>query len=81
MINIPSRIIDVADEASAKGDVKAKVGICIPDESNGLTSLGMVVAVKKAGYGSRVIVNRGTQKNPFFEIYLGTDFEKGVAKR
>ena len=80
VVNIPPRTIDVADEAPAKGGVKAKVSVCIPDESNGLTSLGMVVAVRKAGYGSRVIVNRGTPKNPFFEIYPGADFGKGIAK-
>lgn len=80
VINIPPRTTDVADKALAKGGVKAKVSICIPDESNGGTSLGMIVAVRKAGYDSRVIVNRGTQKNPFFEIYPGADFGKGVSK-
>lgn len=35
---------------------------------------------KKTGYGLRVIVSRGTQKNPFFEIYPGAEFGKGVAK-
>ena len=80
MVNISLRIIDVADETSVKGGVKVKISVCIPDESNDLTSLGMVVAVKKTEYDSRVIVNRETSKNFFFEIYPGADFEKKIVK-
>lgn len=88
MITIPSRTTDEVDKAPARDDVKApagggvkaKVNIRIPDESNGRTSLGHVVCVRKAGYGLRVIVNRGTQENPLFEIYPGSEFGKWVAK-
>ena len=71
---------DQAGQASTKGGVKTKVSVGIPDESDGLTSLGKVVIVRKAGFGSRVIVNRGTDVNPYFEIHPGADFGKGVAK-
>lgn len=71
---------DQAGQASTKGGVKTKVGVSIPDESDGLTSLGKVVFVRKAGFGSRVIVNRGTDVNPYFETHPGADFGKGVAK-
>ena len=81
MINISFRIIDVADEASAKDDVKVKISICISNKSNDLTSLEMIVIVKKAEYDSRVIVNRDTLKNRFFEIYLETNFEKEIVKK
>ena len=81
MINISFRIIDVVDEASAKGDVKVKVDICISNESNDLTSLEMIVIVKKTEYDSRVIINRETSKNFFFEIYLEADFEKKIVKK
>lgn len=55
MITIPSRTTDEIDKALARdgvkapagGGVKAKVSICIPDESNGRTSLGYVVCVRK----------------------------------
>lgn len=67
-------------QASTKGGVKTKVSVAIPDESDGRTSLGKVQYVRKAGFGYRVIVNRGTEKNPYFEIYPGAEFGKGVAK-
>ena len=69
-----------AGQAPTRGGVKTKVGVPIPDESNGRTSLGKVVNVRKAGFGSRVIVNRGTEQNPYFEIYPGAEFGKGVAR-
>ena len=72
---------DQAEQASSRGGVKTKVGVPIPDESNGRTSLEKVVNVKKAGFGSRVIVNRGTEQNPYFEIYPEAEFGKGVAKQ
>ena len=67
-------------QTATKGGVKTKVSIPIPDESDGRTSLGKVQYVRKAGFGYRVIVNRGTEKNPYFEIYPGAEFGKGVAK-
>jgi len=75
-----SQNADKAGQASTKGGVKTKVGVPIPDESDGRTSLGRVQYVRKAGHGCRVIVNRGTEENPFFDIYPGADFGKGVAK-
>ncbi len=81
-----SQNADKAGQASTKagvktkGGVKTKVGVPIPDESDGRTSLGKVEVVRKAGFGSRVIVNRGTDVNPYFDIYPGADFGKGVAK-
>ncbi|KAL9127047.1 MAG: hypothetical protein Q9217_004011 [Psora testacea] len=75
-----SKAADKAGAASTKGGVKTKVGVPIPDESDGLTSLGKVVYVRKAGHGSRVIVNRGTDQNPYFEIHPGAAFGIGVAK-
>lgn len=62
------------------GEVRTKVSICVPDESDGGTSLGKVEYVRKAKYDTRVIVNRGTENNPYFEIYPGADFGKGVAR-
>jgi len=60
--------------------VKTKVSVEILDESDGLTSLGKVVIVRKAGFESRVIVNCETDVNSYFEIHSETDFEKEVAK-
>ncbi len=68
-----SRNADKAGQASTKGGVKTKVGVPIPDESDGRTSLGKVQYVRKAGNGSRVIVNRGTEQNPYFDIYPGAE--------
>ena len=76
-----SRNGDQPGQASTRGGVKTKVGVPIPDKSDGRTSLGKVVNVRKAGFGSRVIVNRGTEQNPYFEIYPGAEFGKGVAKQ
>ena len=69
-------------EEDGDGDypVRGGTGAVIPDESNGMTSLGKVLYVRKAGYGSRVIVNRGTDVNPYYEIHPGAAFGKGVAK-
>ena len=77
---ITSKAADKVGAASTKGGIKTKVGVPIPDESDGLTSLGKVVYVRKAGYGSRVIINRGIDNNPYFEIHPGVAFGKGVAK-
>lgn len=75
-----SKAADKTGQVSTKGGVKTKIGVPIPDESDGRTSLGKIVNVKKAGFGSRVIVNRGTEGNPYFDIYLGAEFGKKVAK-
>lgn len=68
------------DSVKTKDGVKTKVGVPIPDETDGRTSLGRVEVVRKAGFGSRVIVNRGTDMNSYFDIYPGVDFRKVVAK-
>jgi len=60
--------------------VKTKVDVFIPDESDGRTSLGKVEVIRKADFGSRVIVERGTDMNSHFEIYSGAGFGKEVAK-
>ena len=75
-----SKAADQVGKSSMKGGVKTKVAVPIPDESDGNTSLGKVVYVRKAGHGSRVIVNRGTEENPYFDIHPGAAFGKGVAK-
>lgn len=75
-----SKSADKAGKSSTKGGVKTKVAVPIPDESDGKTSLGKVAYVRKAGHGSRVIVNRGTEENPYFDIHPGAAFGKGVAK-
>ncbi len=77
---VKTKAADRAGQTSTKVGVKTKVGVPIPDESDGRTSLGKVEVVRKAGFGSRVIVNRGTDTNPYFEIYPGAEFGKGVAK-
>jgi hypothetical protein len=41
----------------------------------------MIMNVKKTEYDSRVIMNRDTKKNSFFEIYFETDFEKEIVKK
>jgi hypothetical protein len=73
-------VINEADKASIRDDVKAKVDILISNESNDRTSLEMIVNVRKAEYDLRVIVNRGTKKNLFFEIYFEAEFEKEVVR-
>ncbi|KAL9041818.1 MAG: hypothetical protein Q9214_003976, partial [Letrouitia sp. 1 TL-2023] len=75
-----SKGADKAGKSSTKGGVKTKMGVTIRDKSDGRTYFGKVVNVRKAGYGSRVIVNRGTEENPYFESYPGATFGKGVAK-
>lgn len=35
----------------------------------------------KAEFGSRVIVNRGTENNPYHDVYFGADFGKRVIKK
>ncbi len=74
------KVVDQAGQTFIKDGVKIKVSVEILDESDGLTSLGKVVIVRKAGFESRVIVNRETDVNPYFEIHSEVDFEKGVAK-
>lgn len=86
MITIPFRIIDEVDKVFVKNDVKVsveddvkiKINIRISNESNDQTFFEHVVAVKKAEYDLRVIVNRDTQKIFFFEIYFETEFEKKI---
>lgn len=60
--------------AAHNGGIKTKVGIQIRDESDGQTLLGKVCFVKKCGYGSRVFVNCGTEKNPLYKLYTGSTF-------
>ncbi|MCJ1278324.1 hypothetical protein MMC21_006139 [Puttea exsequens] len=63
-----------------QGGVRTRVAVAIPDESDGRTSLGKVVNVRRAGYGYRVMVNRGTDTNLYCEIYPGSAFGKSMAK-
>lgn len=63
-----------------KGGLKTKTNVPIPDESNDWMSLGEVVYVMKAGVGSRVIVNHGTDEKPYCDIYPGAELGKGVAE-
>lgn len=65
--------------AAHNGGIKTKVGVQIRDESDGHTLLGKVCFVKKCGYGSRVFVNCGTEKNPLYKLYIGSTFG-GAAK-
>lgn len=60
--------------AAHNGGIKTKVGVQIRDESDGQTLLGKVCFVKKCGYGSRVFVNCGTEKNPLYKLYTGSTF-------
>ena len=58
-----------------------KVSVKIRDESDGNTSVGKVVMAKRLGpYGARVIVNRGTDELPYYEVYPGSQFLKGQAR-
>ncbi|KAL8816387.1 MAG: hypothetical protein Q9191_008340, partial [Dirinaria sp. TL-2023a] len=75
-----SRDASQAEQASIKGGVKIKVDVPISDEFDGRTSLEKIVNVRKADFGSRVIVNRGTEQNPYFEIYPGAEFGKEIVK-
>lgn len=60
--------------------MKIKVNVLILDESDGRTSLEKVKVIRKAGFGSRVIVKRETNMNSYFKIYSGAGFGKEVAK-
>lgn len=75
-----SKPAEKSGQPSTKRGVKTKVGVLIRDESDGRTSLGKVQYVRKAGFGTRVIVNRGTEEHLYFEIYPGAEFGKGIAK-
>ncbi len=68
-------------QAFSKDDVKTKVSVPIPDESDGRTSFEKVVIVRSAGFGSRVIVNRETDMNSYYDIHSGATFGKGVARQ
>jgi molybdenum cofactor biosynthesis enzyme MoaA len=74
-------VINEADKALTSDDVKTKIDILISNESNDRTFLEMIVNVRKAEYDLRVIVNRDTKKNFFFEIYLETKFEKEIVRK
>ena len=56
------------------------MAVSIPNKLDGKISLGKVVYVRKARYSSRVIMNRGTEENPYFNIHPRAAFRKGVAK-
>jgi len=75
------KVIKKGGQAFIKDDVKTKVSVSIPDESDGRTSFGKVVIVRSAGFDSRVIVNRETDMNPYYDIHPGTTFGKGVARQ
>jgi len=63
-----------------QGGVQTKVGVAVRDESNGNTTFGKVETVRRVGRGTRVIVNRGTDENPYYESHPGGMFGNGVAK-
>lgn len=48
-----SKATDTTGKSSTTGGVKTKVAVTIRDESDGRTSFGEVVKVRKAGCGSR----------------------------
>lgn len=75
-----SQNVNKARQTFTKDGVKIKVNVLILDESDGRTSLGKVKVIRKAGFGSRVIVKRETDMNSYFEIYSGAGFGKEVAK-
>lgn len=64
-----------------KRGVKIKIAVPILDKSDGRISFKKVVYIRKAKHSSRVIINRGTEENPYFNIYPGAFFKKGVAKK
>ncbi len=74
------KAVDQAGQAFTKGDVKIKVSVEISDEFDGLTLLEKVVIVRKAEFESRIIVNRETDVNSYYEIHSETNFEKEVVK-
>ncbi len=75
-----SQNVNKARQTFIKDGVKIKVNVLILDESNGRTSLEKVKVIRKAGFGSRVIVKREMNMNSYFKIYSGAEFEKEVAK-
>jgi len=60
--------------------VKIKVSVEILNESDDLTSFEKVVIVRKAEFESRIIVNRETDVNSYFDKHSEIDFEKEVVK-
>lgn len=63
----------------ASGGVKTQLGVEMTDQSSGLTDWGKVVFVTRAGHGSRVVVNRGIDAHPFYDIHPNATFGRGVA--
>ena len=76
-----SKGADKASKSSIKGSIKTKVAVPIPNESDSRISLGKVVYIRKVRHNLRVIVNRNTEENPYFDIYPRVAFGKGIAKK
>jgi len=63
------------DEPDITSDLsKFTISVKIDNEIAGTTRLGQVEYAFHWGYGSRVVVNRGTDKVPYHELYVGSHF-------
>lgn len=76
-----TKAIKKGDQASSKDDVKIKVSVLVFNKLYDRTSFEKVVIVKSASFGSRVIVNRETNMNPYYDIYFGATFKKEVVQQ
>lgn len=76
-----TKVIKKDDQASSKDGVKIKVSVPISNKLDDRTSFGKVVIFKSVSFGSRVIVNRETNMNPYYDIYFGAAFKKEVAQQ
>ena len=74
------KVVNQINKSFIKNDVKIKVVVFISDKSNDNTSLEKIVYVKKVEHDSRVIVNRDTKKNLYFNIHWKTIFKKKIVK-
>lgn len=50
-----------------------------PSLENGKSDQGMVVWTRNIGRGWRVIVNAGTEDKPFYKLFPGSEFGKGLS--
>ena len=50
--------------------------IAPPTVRDGITFLGKIEVAKNVGHGWRVVVNAGTELNPFFRLFAGAEFGK-----
>ncbi len=75
------KVIKKDGQAFIKDDVKTKVSVSIPDESDDRTSFEKVVIVRSADFDSRVIVNREIDMNSYYDIHSEATFGKEVARQ